>query len=58
MHKNKRKNSEIIYSHIFGKACKRAFCMVLYYLRDCDRYALKRKVAALDAGFFVEYVRF
>jgi len=26
--------------------------------RDCDRYAMKREVAADTAGFSVEYVRF
>ncbi|RGQ33964.1 hypothetical protein DWY99_13810 [[Clostridium] leptum] len=26
--------------------------------RDCDRYAMKREVAAVSAGFSVEYVRF
>lgn len=26
--------------------------------QDCNRYALKREVAALCAGFSVEYVRF
>ncbi len=26
--------------------------------RDCDRYAVKREVAACVAGFSVEYVRF
>ena len=25
---------------------------------DCDRYAMKREVAACKAGFSVEYVRF
>ncbi len=32
-------------------------CAIIYK-QDCIRYALKREVAAFDAGFSVEYVRF
>ena len=31
---------------------------VIITKRDCDRYAMKREVAADTAGFSVEYVRF
>ena len=51
-------NSTKITKENFAKYLKNREVYGIIMKRDCDRYALKREVAAFTAGFSVEYVRF
>ena len=51
-------NSKYIKNTYQINTCKIQIYMLYSYMRDCDRYAMKREVAARIAGFSVEYVRF
>jgi len=58
IYKKSKKNFPKINKEIREKALQNAELYAIIMKRDCDRYAMKREVAAENAGFSVEYVRF